>query len=153
MAQRSAQYEIIWLVRRLFQAFAQASNQALTEHGITASHRAVMEFLYPEHRMTMSDVARKHNVTRQHIQVVANELLKKGLLEQHPNPASKRAPHLSLSKAGRKLFGKIRTQEAGLIEQIYSEVSDRNTQVTRKTLQSLLEATKDLIDENERTLS
>ena len=146
MADQNTHYEIIWLVRRLFQALAQASNQALTEHGITASHRAVMEFLYPEHRMTMSDVARKHNVTRQHIQVVANELIDMDLVEQHPNPASRRAPHLSLSKPGRKLFETIRMQEAALIDRIYREVSDRNAEVTRKTLQALLDSTKSLID-------
>ena len=142
MTSTDSQYGIIWLTRRLFQALAQVSNQNLAEHGITASHRAVMEFLYPEDRMTMSDVARKHNVTRQHIQVVANELLDMGLLESHINPASKRAPHLALSKKGCKLFEKIRKQEASVIEGIFYEISPRNVEITRKTLQALLENTK-----------
>ena len=139
MADKDPKYDVIWLVRRVFQALGQASNQLLSDQGITASHRAVLEFLYPDQRMTMSDVARKHNVTRQHIQAVAQDLLAKGLLKSQPNPASKRAPHLYVSPAGRKLFQKIRQKEARVMDTLFADLKIKDIKVTQKVLQILLD--------------
>jgi hypothetical protein len=41
----SEPYQVIWLIRRLFRALAQRSNENLEGFGISVADRAVMEFL------------------------------------------------------------------------------------------------------------
>jgi DNA-binding MarR family transcriptional regulator len=134
----SDSYQIIWLVRRLFRALSQKSNENLEGYGISVADRAVLEFLYPEKKLSVPEIAEQYKVSRQHIQVTVNSLLESGLVATKENPRHKRSPLIILNTKGRKLFAAVLKRDEEIITLLFSHISKKNVQITRQTLQSLL---------------
>jgi len=134
----SEPYQIIWLVRRLFRALSQRSSENLESFGISVADRAVLEFLYPNRRLTVPDIAKRYKVSRQHVQATVNSLLEKELIVTRENPKHKRSPHITLKSKGRKMFADILIKDEAVIEELFSDISNRDILITRQTLQSLL---------------
>ena len=65
-------YQIVWLIRRLFRALAQKSDDSLQDLGISVADRAVMEFLQPDQKLSVPEIAERYQVSRQHVQVTVN---------------------------------------------------------------------------------
>ncbi len=130
-------YEITWLIRRLFRAMGAAADEYLQESGLSAAERAVMEFLYPTVKLSVPAIAARYNVSRQHVQVTVNALRKRGLLRAENNPQHKRSALIRLSSLGRDCFREIRKNEAAAIDRIFHDVSDKSLETTRATLQTL----------------
>ena len=130
--------QVIWLVRRLFRSLAQESNEQLAEFGITAADRAVREFLHPDAELSVPQIAGRYQVSRQHVQVTANALLEKGLLEALENPRHRRSPLLRLNDEGRALFSRVLANDRRAVETLFSGLSARNLAITRRTLQTVL---------------
>ena len=134
----SESYQIIWLIRRLFRALGQKSSEYLEGFGISVADRAVMEFLYPEKMLSVPAIAEQYKVSRQHIQVTVNSLLEKKLVVTKENPRHKRSPLIMLNAKGRKLFTVILKKDEETVSLLFSHVSKNNVQITRQTLQTLL---------------
>ena len=137
--QSNHSYEIVWLVRRLFRALAQRSNENLVESGISAADRAVMEFLYPEKSLSVPAIAARYQVSRQHVQVTVNSLLDKGLVVTRDNPRHKRSPLITLEPKGRELFARVLEQDRRELDRLLASVPAADLRTTRRTLHSLLE--------------
>jgi DNA-binding MarR family transcriptional regulator len=131
-------YQVVWLVRRLFRALAQKASENLGQYKLTVADRAVMEFLYPQEQLSVPEIAARHQVSRQHIQVTVNSLRKKGLLESRPNPRHKRSSLLQLSDKGGELFAKILAKDRKTVEKLFSEIPLEDRKTTRRTLETLL---------------
>jgi len=132
-------YRIVWLVRRLFRAMADQANDYLTDLGVTAAERAVLEFLYPEQRLTVPEIARRYQVSRQHVQVTVNQLMAYGLVAARPNPAHQRSVLLTLSPKGRRCFEQIAALDRKAVDALFSGISPAEQARTRRTLERLLE--------------
>jgi DNA-binding MarR family transcriptional regulator len=137
MQARSPQYEVTWLIRRLFRAMAQLADRYLRAHGLSAADRAVLEFLYPENELSVPEIATRYQVSRQHVQVTVNALLEDGFLESRPNPRHKRSPLFTLTRVGRELFSKIRTAEAELLDALFADIPIADIEYTRQTLEAM----------------
>ena len=131
-------YKVTWLIRRLFRAMTEQADSYLRDSGLTAADRAVMEFLYPEVQLAVPDIARRYQVSRQHVQVTVNRLLEQGLLRSVDNPQHKRSPLLRLSDLGSDTFTEIRRNESALLDELYSDIEIADIATTRRTLESLL---------------
>jgi DNA-binding MarR family transcriptional regulator len=131
-------YEVTWLIRRLFRAMAARADQYLAEAELTAADRAVMEFLTTSDALSVPEIARRYNVSRQHIQVTVNALLSKGLLRSIDNPKHKRSRLVRLSSLGRDSFAEIRRNETTLIEEVFADIPDESLAITQDTLASVL---------------
>ena len=131
-------YKVTWLVRRLFRAMAEKADAYLHDSGLTAADRAVMEFLFPEAQLTVPDIARCYQVSRQHVQVTVNRLLDRGLLRSGDNPRHRRSPLISLSRDGRSAFTEIRRTESELLDDVFSNVAIADIATTKRTLETLL---------------
>jgi DNA-binding MarR family transcriptional regulator len=131
-------YQIVWLTRRLFRAMAQKSNDSLQDLNITVADRAVLEFLYPDEKLSVPEIAQRYQVSRQHVQVTVNGLLESGNLATKGNPRHKRSPLIALTSKGRALFRKIKKRDAKIVKQIFSHVPEKDRRVTQKTLEILL---------------
>jgi DNA-binding MarR family transcriptional regulator len=131
-------YQIVWLVRRLFRALGQKSNEGLQKFGISAADRAVLEFLYPDEELSVPDIAARYQVSRQHVQVTVNTLLDGKLLTTKDNPRHKRSPLISLTAKGRNLFSRIKEQDYKTVEKLFSAISAKERHTTQKTLETLL---------------
>ena len=136
-------YRIVWLVRRLFRALAERSNDMLADRGITSADRAVMEFLYPDEALTVPQIASRYQVSRQHVQTTINPLIECGLLVTRKNPRHKRSPCISLSPQGRKLFTSIRRADIRAVDRVFRNIPQQDRDVTAATLETLLQALKE----------
>jgi DNA-binding MarR family transcriptional regulator len=131
-------YQVVWLVRRLFRAMSETADNYLKDDDLTAADRAVMEFLYPEERLSVPSIANKYRVSRQHVQVTANRLRSVGLVRTEANPQHKRSQLLRLSELGRETFAEIRNNEATVVQKLFSDLDRQDIDVTRRLLQTLL---------------
>jgi DNA-binding MarR family transcriptional regulator len=131
-------YEIVWLLRRLFRALAELADGYLADDNLSAADRAVMEFLYPDEKLSVPAIAARYQVSRQHVQVTVNRLLATGLVRSEQNPQHKRSPLLRLSERGRKTFAEIRENEQKLLQQIFKNLGTSDIETTRQTLGALL---------------
>jgi DNA-binding MarR family transcriptional regulator len=134
---RNRAYETTWLIRRLFRAMASMADEYLQSAGLTAADRAVMEFLFPDNKLTVPEIATRYQVSRQHVQVTVNGLLQKGLLEHEANPRHKRSPLIALSDLGREAFAEIRNNETELLDRLFDNVADSDLLTTTRTLRTL----------------
>jgi DNA-binding MarR family transcriptional regulator len=114
------------------------ADQYLADAELTAADRAVMEFLYPHESMSVPEIARRYDVSRQHIQVTTNALLSRGLLRSTDNPKHKRSRLIELSDPGRECFKEIRHNERDEIAELFAAISDESLATTKATLTSLL---------------
>jgi DNA-binding MarR family transcriptional regulator len=137
MQTRSPQYEVTWLIRRLFRAMAQLADRYLRAHGLSAADRAVLEFLYPEYELSVPEIATRYQVSRQHVQVTVNALLEDGFLESRSNPRHKRSPLFALTRVGRELFSRIRTAESELLDALFAGIPMADIECTRQTLEAM----------------
>jgi DNA-binding MarR family transcriptional regulator len=140
MSSESSEYDVVWLIRRLFRSMASVSSASLEDLGITAADRAVMEFLYPDERLSVPDIAERYDVSRQHVQVTANRLQDAGFLESQPNPRHKRSRLLALTETGRHVFAEVRRRDAGIVERAFEGIPANDVASTRRTLERLRDA-------------
>ena len=131
-------YEITWLVRRLFRAMGAHADAYLAAADLSAADRAVMDFLYPQQELSVPDIARRYDVSRQHVQVTVNGLLARGLLRSTRNPKHKRSRLIRLSDLGRDSFTEIRKNETAVVQQLFDGIPDDALDTTKATLKALL---------------
>jgi DNA-binding MarR family transcriptional regulator len=97
-----------------------------------------MEFLYPDTELTVPDIARRYQVSRQHVQVTVNRLLDQELVINVENPRHKRSSLLRLTQNGREKFAAIRRHEGALLDEIFAGLNPEEVAATRRTLETLL---------------
>ena len=139
MQQADDPYQIVWLIRRLFRALAQKSDENLQESGISVADRAVMEFLHPDETLSVPEIAERYQVSRQHVQVTVNSLLGAGILVTRMNPRHKRSPLIALTPKGKGMFRTIKVRDTKAVKKLFSGVPEKDRRVTLKTLQTLLD--------------
>jgi DNA-binding MarR family transcriptional regulator len=132
-------YQVVWLIRRLFRAMGQAADEYLGTFGISAAERATMEFLYPDAKLSVPEIAARYDVSRQHVQVTVNGLLTRGLAVEAPNPRHKRSKLISLSDEGRDLFARVIERDRVAIEQLFSGIDSTGRERVRGVLQAMLD--------------
>jgi DNA-binding MarR family transcriptional regulator len=135
---KNENYQVVWLIRRLFRALAQKANESLGQHKLSAADRAVMEFLYPSEALSVPEIASRYQVSRQHVQVTVNPLLERGLLVSRNNPRHKRSSLIALSATGQKLFARILANDKEAFEKLLSSIPAADRTVTHRTLETLL---------------
>jgi len=131
------EYEITWLIRRLFRSMAEHSTKSLEPFGISAADRAVLEFLYPGEALSVPEIAERYDVSRQHVQVTVNRLADQGLVKTTKNPRHKKSPLISLSRTGITLFRKVLGRDKRKIESLFSGLPKTNITATKRTLAAL----------------
>jgi DNA-binding MarR family transcriptional regulator len=88
--------------------------------------------------LSVPEIAEQYKVSRQHVQATVNSLLDSGLVVTRENPRHKRSPLIMLNAKGRKLFGAVLRKDEEVIKNLFSRISRSSVQVTRQTLQALL---------------
>jgi DNA-binding MarR family transcriptional regulator len=100
---------LCWELRRGFRDLSQATEIELAPLGVTASDRAILELLAHETApVSLSELARKSSVSRQHIHQSIRRLPNRGWVESVANPDDHRIVLLRLSREGRAFWKKVR---------------------------------------------
>ena len=145
--------DLIAAVRRAFQALKATGDALHADLGVTASLRAVLEQLEAHGPSTVPGVARAKNVTRQHIQQLADAGVAAGLVEARANPAHRRSPLIALTPKGVEVFAEIRARErealAVLAAALGPEITRRDAVIATATLVRLTGALAPISAEGE----
>jgi len=100
---------LCWELRRSFRDLSQAVEIELAPLGITASGRAILEFLARETApVSLSELARKTSVSRQHIHQSIRRLPNPSWVESVASPDDHRIVQLRLTREGRAFWKKLR---------------------------------------------
>ena len=132
--------ELLWEVRRLFRELGQAADAVLAPLGVTAAERALLEFLAKETSpVTLSEIARKRAVSRQHIHQTLSRL-HPDWVDRSADPSDARSVALSLSRKGREMWGRIRVADGELLSRLEHRVPAKDARAATATLRTLREA-------------
>lgn len=132
-------YRVIWRTRRLFQCLGSMANELHRDTEVTASMRAVLEFLWRQEPQTVPQMARGKSVTRQHIQTIVNDLLAVDLIESIENPAHKRSSLIQMTAKGRQGFEQLRRRESRLFAEAAKHFAEKDLKTTTRTLKAIEE--------------
>jgi MarR family transcriptional regulator, transcriptional regulator for hemolysin len=131
---------LIWEMRRLFHELARAADSELQTLGMQAPERALLEFLAREQEpISLSDLARKHSVSRQHIHQTLRRLSQPDWVEEIRDPEDSRRVLLRLSQKGRLVWEEIRRIDRLFFSYLSEGLSDEATGTAQAVL-SLLRA-------------
>jgi DNA-binding MarR family transcriptional regulator len=134
--------DLIWEVRRLFRELGQAGDVALARVGVTAAERALLEFLAKEEApVTLSELARKRAVSRQHIHQTLSRLNRNWVNRSH-DPADARSVSISLSKEGRAFWKRIRAMDGEWLQRLEGRLTEREVLAATAALRKVREALK-----------
>lgn len=129
-------YGLTHQIRTLFNKMTGVIDTLHREDNITSGQRAVLEVLESAPK-TVPDMARERRVSRQHIQLLVNELLERELVETRANPAHKRSLLIAQTGAGTSAFNAMRRKETIILQQISDVVSADELRVARKVLSEI----------------
>lgn len=132
-------YRITRLVHRLSRVMGGAAGAYAREQGVSAADRALMELLYPDRRLSVPELARRYQVSRQHVQTTVNALMREGLMCARDNPKHKRSPLIMLDTSGRERFEAIVDRDRAAIDSLFAGVSQAEARQTCETLRKLLD--------------
>ena len=110
--------------RLLLQLLKQWSDRLHEDSPITATMRTVLELLLRAGPSAVPAMARAQGVTRQHVQLQVDALLKADFVRREPNPAHKRSPLITLTDKGRALIESTRADELRAFARLQTGVSD-----------------------------
>ncbi|WP_269581280.1 MarR family winged helix-turn-helix transcriptional regulator [Roseibium sp. Sym1] len=144
---------LIGEVRKTFRLMAGLSDRMLEARGLTASLRAILEFLAEEGSSPVPKMAAAKSMTRQSVQALVDRLDALGLVETRPNPEHKRSQLIALTKAGQAAFQAILLEEKDLLVRIANDWTDGDLQETSRTLQVFQTRLNDLRSEIDASYS
>lgn len=134
--------DLIWEVRRLFRELGQAADAAMAPLGITAAERAFLEFLAKEKEpITLSAIARKRSVSRQHVHQTLSRLNQQWI-ERSPDSSDARSISLSLTARGREFWRRIRVTDGQLLDRIDGVLKAKEARAATATLRRVRDALK-----------
>jgi DNA-binding MarR family transcriptional regulator len=135
--------QLIWEVRRVFRELSAAADRELQAIGVSAGDRAFLEFLAREKKpISLSDLARKYSVSRQHIHQRLRELPNPEWVDEIADAADGRTVLLRLSQKGRAHWNKIREVDRAFLSKL-----------ARRLAQERLASATDLLRQLRRELS
>ena len=127
-------------VRGLFHRLRAFGDRLHADLGITTAMRGVMESLSKNGPMTVPQMARQRPVSRQHIQMLVNQLSEAGLCASLPNPEHKRSVLIDLTANGRNAFDEIRRREAAAVADLFGDIAPDDLAAGERALSAMTAA-------------
>jgi DNA-binding MarR family transcriptional regulator len=129
----------------LFHRLRMVADDVHGGHIITAGRRGVLRGLDRLGPQSVPQMARTRTVSRQHIQVIVNGLLKDGLAANEENPAHRKSPLVRLTAKGKRLLQAAGKREKQLLAHASFGLTAKEINRAADTLQSL----RDLLESKE----
>ena len=130
-------------VRLLYHRIVQVGEQLHEDEPATLGMRGVLEYLLRNGSTTVPDIARSRSVTRQHIQILANDLLEQGLVVFEDNPLHKRSSIVTITKDGQRAIQRMRKRESQLYEATRFGINRDELKAAANTLKHVRDALKE----------
>lgn len=130
-------------VRLLWNSLVQRGEALHADEPVTMGMRAVLEFLARQGPASVPNIARSRRVTRQHIQVLVNELQDEGCVSLAENPAHRRSPLVRLTDRGRRTLARMSRREAEVLSAAPIPASPARLDRAARTLRAVRQALED----------
>ncbi len=138
-------HSLVWMSRPLMQAAEACVEAGLQGTELTVRMRAVLEILQRHGKQTVPEIAARLEIKRQYVQLMVNETLSGGLVEQHPNPHHSRSPLMSLTDRGRTLIEGIVSKELAVMKTIGADLDAKDIETALKVVRAVTGTLKSLV--------
>jgi DNA-binding MarR family transcriptional regulator len=145
----TALFELVDEIRLQFHAWARLADALHRDVGVSASMRAVLEFLQRNGPTPVPRIAQQRGVSRQHVQAIVNDLLDAGLVELGDNPAHQRSRLVALTADGRRAIDTVQRSERKTLGTALRGVDDEALRAATDVLRRLRADVTRLIDRQE----
>ena len=142
-------HQLIWMSRPLMQATEACVEAGLVGTNLTVRMRAVLEILDKYGEQTVPEIAARLEIKRQYVQIMCNETLVSGLIEQRPNPRHKRSSILALTHHGHAVIEEIISKEMRLVEEVGGNLSNDDIATALKVVLAVADNLKKRAAERE----
>jgi DNA-binding MarR family transcriptional regulator len=142
-------HQLIWMSRPLMQAAEGCVEAGLAGTNLTVRMRAVLEILDKYGEQTVPELAARLEIQRQYVQIMCNETLASGFIEQRANPRHKRSPILTLTDQGRTLIEEILSKEMKIMEEMSEYLSNEDIATALKVVLIVVDSLKKRVGERE----
>lgn len=130
---------LITATRGFFHDLERVSQSILAEHDLSPQERRLLMTLRKHRRSTVPQLARRRQVSRQHVQVTMNALEKRGWVAFRENPDHKRSRLLELTPEAEEKIRRIMAREG---EALQAVAADLSTEEVRQAV-TLLDRARD----------
>jgi len=114
---------LITATRGFFHDLERVSESILARHQLSPQERRLLLTLRKHRRCTVPQLARKRQVSRQHVQVTMNGLEERGWVTFRENPDHKRSRLLELTPDAEDRFREIMTLEGEALQKVAVDLS------------------------------
>lgn len=142
-------HQLIWMSRPLMQAAEACVEAGLIGTNLTVRMRAVLEILEKHGEQTVPEIAARLEIKRQYVQIMCNETLASGFIEQRANPRHKRSPILALTDHGRAMIEEIISKEMNLMQEVGAHLSNDDIATALKVVLTVADSLKKRLGDNE----
>jgi DNA-binding MarR family transcriptional regulator len=142
-------HRLIWMSRPLMQAAEACVETGLSGTNLTVRMRAVLEILEKYGEQTVPEIAARLEIKRQYVQIMCNESLASGFIEQRTNPRHKRSPIMALTDHGHTVIEEILSKEMKLMEEIGGNLSSEDIATALEVVLAVADGLKKLTRERE----
>lgn len=130
--------QLIWELRRAFRELSAAADQELQALEIQTADRAFLEFLAKETEpVSLSDLAKKYSVSRQHIHQTLRRLSNPAWVEEIPDAADRRSVRLRLSREGRACWKRVRVIDRTFLHRLARRLPEERIVIATDLLRQL----------------
>lgn len=130
-------------IRLAMHRLVQVGEAVHADEPVTLGMRGVLEFLERNGDATVPQIARSRHVTRQHIQSLVNSLVEGGWVALRDNPAHRRSPLVSLTRAGARQILRMRRKERRAFAAMPIEATDAQIEAATRTLRRVIAGMKE----------
>lgn len=142
-------HRLIWMSRPLMQAAEACVEAGLIGTNLTVRMRAVLEILEKYGDQTVPELAARLEIKRQYVQIMCNETLASGFIEQRSNPRHKRSAILTLTDRGRAVIEEIIAKEMKLVEELGENLSNEDVATALAVVSAVTDSLKKRAGESE----
>ncbi|WP_420858217.1 MarR family winged helix-turn-helix transcriptional regulator [Marivivens marinus] len=142
-------HRLIWMSRPLMQAAEACVEAGLIGTNLTVRMRAVLEILDKYGDQTVPELAARLEIKRQYVQIMCNETLASGFIEQRSNPRHKRSAILTLTDRGRAVIEEIIAKEMKLVEELGENLSNEDVATALAVVSAVTDSLKKRAGESE----
>ncbi len=143
LSREVAAMKVIRGVRGLFHELRAVAQELHGGSSLAGGRRGVLVDLLEDGEQTVPELARRRPVTRQHIQVLVNQLLRDELVERRPNPEHKRSHLIGLTPKGRQTIAAMLERELELLQALEHQICLQQLLETAEVLSELKSALRD----------
>ena len=135
LAQRLA--EVYQALGPLYRKVSRSVERLQPVMGMSVGVRAVLEQLHRQGELTVPQMARSQELSRQFVQRMVNDAISAGWIEARPNPAHRKSPLIHLTEPGAEAIGAVVAREHELMSKVPGELTEADIRTTLKVLTAM----------------